>query len=91
MFGFTATLIILSALLIISFLILFESKLTIDTLCFWRRFRKDADLEDDGEDEEEEVDVEITKQEKIAEAKEEDSTAPSPSLTNEGKRENLVV
>jgi len=60
--GSTATLIVLAALIIISFLILFEAKLTIDTLCFWRRFRND---DEDEEEELEEVDVEITKQEKI--------------------------
>ncbi len=83
LFGSTATLIILSALIIISCLILFEAELTIDTLCFWRRFRKEK--EEDEEDEEE-VEVEITKPEKIETKKEEGTTAPSPSLTNEGKR-----
>lgn len=81
LFGSTATLIILSALIIISCLILFESQLTIDTLCFWRRFRKEEEEEDD----EEEVEVEIAPQEK------ESTTAPAseghPSLTKVGKAE----
>jgi DNA segregation ATPase FtsK/SpoIIIE, S-DNA-T family len=62
LFGSTATLIILSALIIISCLILFESQLTIDTLCFWRRFRKEK------EDDEDEEEVEIAK---VEEAKKE--------------------
>lgn len=62
LFGSTAALIILSAFIIISCLILFESKLTIDTLCFWRRFRKE---DEDDEEEDEEVEVEIAPQEKI--------------------------
>jgi len=45
-FGQTASLIILSALLIISCLILFETKLTSDSLFFWRRwFRKNDERE----------------------------------------------
>jgi S-DNA-T family DNA segregation ATPase FtsK/SpoIIIE len=60
LFGSTATLIILSALIVISCLILFEAELTMDTLCFWRRFRKEEE-----EDNEEEVDVEIAPQEKV--------------------------
>ena len=86
LFGSTATLIILTALIIISCLILFESELTMDTLCFWRRFRKD---EEEEETEEEEINVtpekvEVKKEEK-SEIKEIKTTAPSPSLTKEGK------
>ena len=55
LFGSTATLIILSAFIIISLLILFEAELTIDTLCFWRRFKKDK--EDDEDTEADEVKV----------------------------------
>ena len=40
----------------ISYLILFESELTIDTLCFWRRFRKEEEEDDD------EVEVDIAPQ-----------------------------
>jgi len=68
LFGSTATLIILTALIIISCLVLFEAELTIDTLCFWRRFRKEK--EEDDEDETEEVEVEITEPEKIEKKKE---------------------
>jgi S-DNA-T family DNA segregation ATPase FtsK/SpoIIIE len=60
LFGNTATLIILTALIIISLLVLFEAELTADTLCFWRRFRKDEESEDD---EDEEVEVEIAETE----------------------------
>jgi len=80
LFGSTATLIILSALVIISCVILFEAELTIDTLCFWRRFRKDTDKEDD-EDETEEVEVEIAEPEdtKAEPEKEPRKVAPIPS------------
>ena len=61
LFGQTTTLILLFALVIISCLILFEAELTIDTLCFWRRFKKSQNDEPD-EIEEEEVEVEITKE-----------------------------
>ena len=43
MFGFYASAIILIALLIISFLILFETKLTIDSLMFWKKKEKEED------------------------------------------------
>lgn len=87
LFGPTATLIILSALIIISCLILFEAELTIDTLCFWRRFKKDpADVEDDY-GEAKEVEVEVAKPKELpVEIKKEIPTAPNPSLTKEGKR-----
>lgn len=67
LFGSTATLIILPAFVVISFLILFEAELTMDTLCFWRRFRK----EDSEDEEEDEVEVEITETEEIKPKKEE--------------------
>jgi DNA segregation ATPase FtsK/SpoIIIE, S-DNA-T family len=47
MFGNTATFIILIALSVISVLIIFEAELTMDTICFWRRFRSEE--EEDGE------------------------------------------
>ena len=49
LFGSTATLIILTALIIISCLILFESELTMDTLCFWRRFKKEEEKDETEE------------------------------------------
>ena len=85
LFGNTTTLILLFALVIISCLILFEAKLTLDTLFFWRRFRKE-----DEEDDDEEVEVEIKKENTPVVEKSEflttgQATAPSPSLTKEGK------
>ncbi len=50
MFGDTATLIILSALVAISCLIIFEAELTLNTLFFWRRFRSDEDDEEKEDD-----------------------------------------
>ena len=64
LFGSVATLIILSALIIISCLILFEAKLTLDTLCFWRRFKKEE------EEETAEAEVEIAEPEKLEVKKE---------------------
>ena len=61
LFGSTATLIILSAFIIISLLILFEAELTMDTLCFWRRFKK----EKEDEEGEEINEVEVTNTEEI--------------------------
>lgn len=56
MFGYYASVIILVALLIISCLVIFETKLTVDSLLFWKK------EEDEDEDEEEEDDVKITEQ-----------------------------
>jgi len=49
MFGFYASAIILLALLIISCLILFETKITIESIMFWKKFKKE-DEENDNED-----------------------------------------
>lgn len=68
LFGPTATLIILTAFIIISLLVLFESELTVDTLCFWRRFKK---TETEDEEDEEEVEVEISETEETLPKKEE--------------------
>lgn len=73
LFGPTATLIILTALILIAFLILFEAELTIDTLFFWRRFRKDEDEDEEDEFvEETEIDIvepEIPEQKKLIKEK----------------------
>lgn len=49
MFGYYASAIILFALLIISCLILFETKITIDSILFWRK-NEEEDEEDNDED-----------------------------------------
>jgi DNA segregation ATPase FtsK/SpoIIIE, S-DNA-T family len=49
MFGNTATFIILIALCVISILIIFEAELTIDTICFWRRFRSEKYEEEESD------------------------------------------
>lgn len=90
LFGSTATLIILSALIIISFLILFEAELTVDTLCFWRRFRKEDTDDEEEEDDEEEVEVEVTETEEIKPKKEEKEVvklAPEVVATKDKKVE----
>lgn len=82
LFGSAATLIILGALIIIAGIILFESELTIDTLCFWRRFRKE-------EEEVGEVDVEIAKPEENKKEEKENAIASNLPLTSEGKRKPM--
>ncbi|MEI6528479.1 MAG: DNA translocase FtsK 4TM domain-containing protein [bacterium] len=85
LFGNTTTLIVLFALVIISCLIIFEAKLTIDTLCFWRRFQteEDPETEEETEEEAEEEKVEVKKEEKkkVEEPEpEEDKKAEKKSL-----------
>ena len=72
MFGFYASTIILIAVLVISCLILFETKLTVETLIFWKK--KDMEEEEDDEDIKaigEKVDEE-EKEEEIEKKKEEE-------------------
>ncbi len=70
LFGPTATLIILAALIIIALLVLFEAELTFDTLCFWRRFRKDEDEDEETTSEElADDDIEIVEPKPIVEKK----------------------
>jgi len=45
-FGFYASVIILIAVLIISCLILFETKLTVESILFWEKFKKDKKVDD---------------------------------------------
>jgi len=87
LFGSTATLIILPALVIISCLILFEAKFTVDTLCFWRRFRKEKEEED--EDEVEEVEVEITETEEPKPRKEKKIEVETPVEVSISKNEKI--
>ena len=68
MFGYYASVIILLALLVISCLILFETRLTIESILFWRK----AEIEDDEEDDDEDIKViadKVEKDEKIEEEK----------------------
>ncbi|MFA5838785.1 MAG: DNA translocase FtsK 4TM domain-containing protein [Candidatus Paceibacterota bacterium] len=62
-FDFYASVIILFALAIISFVIIFEKKITLESLLFWKRWSKDGDvnIEEYEDDETEEIleDVEI--------------------------------
>jgi S-DNA-T family DNA segregation ATPase FtsK/SpoIIIE len=50
LFGFYASVIILIAVLIISCLILFETKLTVESILFWRKWKKSDFKKDDGKD-----------------------------------------
>lgn len=53
-FDFYASIILLIALFIISLIFIFETKITLDTILFWRRWKKDeTDIEEyEGEEEE---------------------------------------
>jgi S-DNA-T family DNA segregation ATPase FtsK/SpoIIIE len=72
LFGFSATIIILVAILIISILILFETKFTIDTIFFWRRWAKKEKVEEIEEDDNfiEEIEEENNKDKKDVEKEE---------------------
>lgn len=74
MFGFQASVIILFALLIISCLVLFETKITVESLMFWRKESEDEDEEDNDEDIQgiaDKAEEDEKKAEKIAKEKEE--------------------
>lgn len=93
LFGSTATLIILSAVIIISCLILFESELTIDTLCFWRRFRKTEEetSEEEAEEKEEEEEKEEVKKEIKEEVKEVKLKEPVVAKKAEAKEDEMDI
>lgn len=80
MFGFYASAIILFALLVISCLVLFETKLTVDSLMFWKK--------DEEEDEEEDNDEDI---EAIAEKAEEDEKEEEEKIEKESKKQSRGV
>jgi len=76
LFAFWASLIVFIALLAISCLILFETKLTLETIMFWKKWQKADEEEyditgDEGEeeDEEEEEEAEEEKEEEPVEVK----------------------
>lgn len=96
LFGSTATLIILSALIIISNLILFEAQFTLDTLFFWRRFKKEEELYEDDEEEgeEKELIVEPTKPEIKKDNPEEEIKTKEPVIkkgVNETKEDEMDI
>ena len=94
LFSSTGALVILSALVIISLLILFEAELTMDTLCFWRRFKETE--EDEGEEPE---DVKVTETEEVKpkkEVKEEEVKEPIiakklPAEVKEKKEDEMDI
>ncbi len=74
MFGYYTTVIIVIALLIISCLVLFETKITVESLMFWRREIDEEEEEDNDEDIQEiadKVEEDEKKAEKIEKEKEE--------------------
>jgi S-DNA-T family DNA segregation ATPase FtsK/SpoIIIE len=76
---------------IISCLVLFEAEFTLDTLCFWRRFRKE-EIEDEDETEEEDVKVAEEKVEPKKDVKEIEEKpkeiAATKKTSNEPKKED---
>lgn len=85
LFGNTATLIILVALVIIAFLILFEAELTFDTLCFWRRFRKEDEEDEDEELEDDDIEIVAPKEVKKIEKPKEIEPAVADENVDEVK------
>jgi len=69
LFGFSATIIILLAILIISVLILFETKFTINTIFFWRRWKKEKNDDEEIEDENNLEEIDDKEEEKEKEEK----------------------
>jgi len=98
LFGNTTTLILLFALAIISCLILFEAKLTVDTVCFWRRFRDEEDAEEITEKVPGEVlddkevkmlEIETKKEKKKDDKKEEEEIEPTIAKNDDKKKKVL--
>lgn len=68
LFDLYATIILLFAILIISFIVTFETKITLDTILFWRRFSlrrsdEDSDEEEDTEIEDKDLKVNVPESE----------------------------
>ena len=92
LFGPTATLIILVALMIIAFLILFEAELTFDTLCFWRRFRKEDEEDEEEEDEElEDDDIEIVAPKEVKKIEKVKEIEPAVADENAGEVKDVKI
>ncbi len=101
LFAFWASLIIFIALIIISCLVLFETKFTIDTLCFWKRFGNNEEEEeyniegdeelDEEEETEEDEDEEETEPETPEKEKEEEKPKKEKQLkVNLGEEEKMM-
>ena len=69
MFGFYASAIILLALLVISCLVLFETKITVDSILFWRKPKENIEDDEDIKVIADKVEENEKKEEKIAEEK----------------------
>jgi len=81
MFGFYASSVILVAILIVSCLILFETKLTVESILFWRKWKKeevDEDNEEDIENLKIEGNEEKPKRKKVVEEIEEEEEEEKP-------------
>jgi S-DNA-T family DNA segregation ATPase FtsK/SpoIIIE len=99
MFGYYASAIILIAILIISCLILFETRITIESIFFWRKNKEIEDTDDDEEnekDEEEKIDEiaekAVEKEEKERENEEKDNKKQSKGIfvKNNNEEESYI-
>lgn len=95
MFGFQASVIILLAILIISCLVLFETKITVESLMFWRKNKDDE--EEDEEDEDEDIKViadkaqdDEKKAEKVAKEKEDKKEVKGVSVKKSDDEESGI-
>lgn len=90
MFNFYASAIILLAILVISCLILFETKLTIESILFWR---KSEDEEEDEEDNKEDEDLKVLarKIEKEEEKIEKEQKDQKPEKEKKEKKQSRGV
>lgn len=88
LFAFWASLIVLSAALVISCLVLFETTLTVDTIFFWRRWKKDEE-EDDFEIIGDQVEDELEEEKEIDKPAEEVKEPEKDSKTK--KKEKDII
>ena len=93
LFDIYVSFIVLSALLIISLLIIFETELKLDKLLFWRKLfkRKEEDFEEDEEIKIATVDEEPAEPEETRNKRQETNPAKKPNSTEEEDFENNVL
>ncbi len=73
MFGYYASAIILIALLVISCLVLFETRITVDSIMFWRKNKEEFEEEDEEEEDIKVIAKKVEKDEEEEKEKEEKS------------------
>ncbi|MEI8339054.1 MAG: DNA translocase FtsK 4TM domain-containing protein [bacterium] len=88
LFDFWASYIILVTVMVISSLVVFETKLTLDTLFFWRAPR-DENEDEETEEEDEEVEVEVEDEEETEEEAPEEKPEEDDKKKKGGLKEIL--